>query len=695
MNLFNNSIRLEASSEVIYELANEFAEISFIGYDKTHAEEMLIDNSIERAPFIGASVNFSAPQIGLTLIRAPQVWALGINGNGVLVGNSDNGFKWQHQDVVNRTFQNLGEDANSNGKTITYGSGLTSTYDAGDLNGVDDDGNGKVDDLVGWDFTNNSGQITSSSHGTSTFGQVCGDGTMGTQTGVAPGAQCLLMRNSSGESAQWSAFQYALEMGCDIVTSSLSWKWYMNPKPNYFQFRLVTDMSLAAGMVHANSTSNDGNNLGSAPVPVNISAAGNVPAPWVHPDQILVGGIGGVIGVGNVNASSDIITSSSPHGPSAWTDFRNLGLPGTYPYPPVPGYEDYPYSMTNPANPDSMGLLKPDVSAPGEGTMSISTSNGYSSFGGTSSATPHTAGLIALMLDVNPEMLPQDVAKVIQLTAIEKGAPGKDTRYGAGRIDALNATTSPKFYLQGIAGGSNMFMSSTFTGADTAMEIAGIKIWTDVSPEVGSLKHLLYNVTTNAVASDVNSFDLYFDVDENSSISDGDIWIASVPFNSSQLDFDGLKFKYLNQPRTLILAANTNSSSSGKTISLEISDTNSATSYYTTTAFSNNFPLNMTTGISNPNQSSDLTYNLAQNFPNPFNPSTLINYTIPKDGLVTIKVFNVLGREIGILVHGHKKRGNYTVEFDANDFKGLSSGVYYYRIEAGDFTESRKMLLVK
>lgn len=691
----NNSIRLEANSEVIYDIASNFDEVQIIGFDKAHPIEMLVDWKEERAPFIGASIQNPAPQIGLNLIRAPQVWALGINGTGVLVGNSDDGFQWRHQDLVNRTFQNLGEDANNNGMTIIYGTGLTSTYDPGDLNGIDDDANGKVDDLVGWDYSINSGQITSSSHGTSTFGQVSGDGTMGTATGVAPGSKNMVMRNTAGESAQWAAFQYALEMGAHVTTSSLSWKWYMNPKPNYFQFRLVCDMSLAGGMVHTNSTSNDGNSQTSAPIPMNISSAGNVPAPWVHPDQTLVGGIGGVIGVGNIVATTDIIATSSPYGPAAWTDFRNLGLPGVYPYPPVAGYEDYPYSKFNPANPDSMGLIKPDVSAPGQGTTSTSTSNGYSSFSGTSSATPHTAGLVALMLDVNPEMLPQDVAKVIQLTAIDKGPTGKDNRYGAGRIDALNATTSPKFYMEGIAGGSNMFMASTFIGADTAKAIAGFKIWSDVSPEVGSLKQLLYNVTTNATASDINSFDLYFDADGSGSITAGDVLIKSIPFNATQLDFDELKFKFVDQQRTVILAANVNSSAAGKTISMILPDTNSVSAYHTTRPFGTNFPLDMTTNIGNGNTSSDLSYYLAQNFPNPFNPATLINYVIPRDGIVTLKVYDMLGKEIATLVNGFKSRGAYTVEFDANEYRGLSSGVYYYRISAGEFTDVKRMMLIK
>lgn len=151
-------------------------------------------------------------------------------------------------------------------------------------------------------------------------------------------------------------------MGADVVTSSLIWKWYMNPKPDYSAMRLITDMSLAGGMIHTNSTSNDGNNQTNAPIPVNISTAGNCPPPWLHPQQTKVGNLSGVIGVGNVVCQTDVISSSSPYGPSTW---GNWSLWGTYTYPIDSMHKDYPYSRVNPVEPDSMGLLKPDVSAPG------------------------------------------------------------------------------------------------------------------------------------------------------------------------------------------------------------------------------------------------------------------------------------------------------------------------------------------
>ena len=85
-------------------------------------------------------------------------------------------------------------------------------------------------------------------------------------------------------------------------------------------------------------------------------------------------------------------------------------------------------------------------------------------------------------------------------------------------------------------------------------------------------------------------------------------------------------------------------------------------------------------------------YNIEQNFPNPFNPSTTITYQIPNDGQVTIKVFDVLGREVKTLVDEFKPANWYSVVFDASH---LSSGMYFYSIHAGDYNAVKKMMLIK
>jgi hypothetical protein len=85
-------------------------------------------------------------------------------------------------------------------------------------------------------------------------------------------------------------------------------------------------------------------------------------------------------------------------------------------------------------------------------------------------------------------------------------------------------------------------------------------------------------------------------------------------------------------------------------------------------------------------------YSLSDNYPNPFNPTTIINFQIPEDGFVTLKVYDILGREVASLVNADKKAGYYSCDFDASK---LSSGVYIYKITANNFIQSKKMLMIK
>ena len=85
-------------------------------------------------------------------------------------------------------------------------------------------------------------------------------------------------------------------------------------------------------------------------------------------------------------------------------------------------------------------------------------------------------------------------------------------------------------------------------------------------------------------------------------------------------------------------------------------------------------------------------YIILQNYPNPFNPSTTIKYQIPRQSFVTIRIYDVLGNEIATLVNEEKSIGSYEVEFDATN---LPSGIYFYRIHAGSFIETKKMILLK
>jgi len=108
-------------------------------------------------------------------------------------------------------------------------------------------------------------------------------------------------------------------------------------------------------------------------------------------------------------------------------------------------------------------------------------------------------------------------------------------------------------------------------------------------------------------------------------------------------------------------------------------------------AVSNFFNINITF-IPQANPTVPETYLLAQNYPNPFNPNTLIKYQIPELSFVTLKVYDVLGSEITTLVSEEKLIGSYEVNFNA---ASLPSGVYFYRLQSNNFTQIRKMILLK
>ncbi|MCX6138779.1 MAG: T9SS type A sorting domain-containing protein [Ignavibacteriales bacterium] len=100
----------------------------------------------------------------------------------------------------------------------------------------------------------------------------------------------------------------------------------------------------------------------------------------------------------------------------------------------------------------------------------------------------------------------------------------------------------------------------------------------------------------------------------------------------------------------------------------------------------------ITTGVEELKSSLPEQYALQQNYPNPFNPATTIEYAVPQQSHVTLKIFDLLGREAAVLVNGRKESGGYSVQWNA---AAMPSGIYFYRLQAGSFTETKRMILMK
>ncbi len=336
-----------------------------------------------------AEVGVDEIECGVDLMRAPKVWnELGVTGEGVVVAVIDSGVCWSHPDIEKQIWVNPGEDLDKDGVVM----------DADDQNGIDDDGNGYVDDLIGYDIDNHDNDPNdNNSHGSHVAGTVAGDGTSGTQAGMAPDAKIMVVRvglQFSDEPDVWEAMQYAADNGADVISMSLGWPHSQNPDRATWRTNCENTINLGTAMVIA------AGNEGSGHAPNNIRTPGDVPR---------------VITVAAVDCS-DNIASFSSRGPVTWQD--------------VPAFGDWPYPP---------GLTKPDVAGPGVNTKSHRFCSGYSTKSGTSMATPHVAGAAALMLSRNGALKHDDIKMLLEDTAVDLGDPGKDNLFGKGRVDAYEA----------------------------------------------------------------------------------------------------------------------------------------------------------------------------------------------------------------------------------------------------------------
>lgn len=328
-------------------------------------------------------------ECGVGVMRAPDVWnELGVTGTGAIVAVIDTGVCHTHSDIANQMWVNPGEDLDSDGVVM----------DPDDVNGVDDDGNGFIDDFIGWDFDNND-RIPNddNSHGSHCAGTVAGDGTAGTQAGMAPDAKIMAVKvgvQFSDEVDVWNAMQYAADNGAHAISMSLGWPHSQNP--DRVTWRQNCENTIEAGTAMVIAAGNEG----SGAEPDNVRTPGDVPR---------------VITVGATDCN-DQIAGFSSRGPVTWQN--------------IPPYNDHPYPP---------GLIKPDVSAPGVSTKSHDVCSGYSFKSGTSMATPHVAGAVALMLSSSPGLTHDDLKQILMETAVDLGAPGMDNEYGMGRVDAYEA----------------------------------------------------------------------------------------------------------------------------------------------------------------------------------------------------------------------------------------------------------------
>ena len=180
--------------------------------------------------------------------------------------------------------------------------------------------------------------------------------------------------------------------------------------------------------------------------------------------------------------------------------------------------------------------------------------------------------------------------------------------------------------------------------------------------------------------------------------SDGNLYLTGTAyFNESRHDYLTIKYDPTGKQKWIqFYDGQISNEDGGNSIVLDNSG-NIYVTGYSSFSSSNNYDCitikySQTIGISNISSEVPPSYSLSQNYPNPFNPVTNIKFAIPTSGFVKLVVFDMMGREVETLVNDNLAAGTYKADWNASNF---SSGVYFYKLQAGEFTEIRKMVLVK
>jgi len=292
------------------------------------------------------------------------------------------------------------------------------------------------------------------------------------------------------------------------------------------------------------------------------------------------------------------------------------------------------------------GRTKPEVVAMGTGVQrAVASTGSYSNLGGgTSYSAPIAAGIAGLLKSAHPHLTNAQVRKIFLESCDNSASPNNDIGYGL--LSAKKAVCYPNLEMN-----NNEFILHKILINDTGVNSSTVTI--------------NYRIDNSAFLNSQMNFDGNYRYNFN----------FPVLQNGHQIDF---YFTY----NTL----------SGSEAREPFGNENYKFSYGSN-------QVSLITGINNVKELPHVFY-LSQNYPNPFNPETTINYVITQDAnydkpaFVTLKIYDILGNEITTLVNDYQQPGEYKIQVSANEIK-LSSGVYFYRLIAGKYSQTKKMLLIK
>lgn len=321
---------------------------------------------------------------------------------------------------------------------------------------------------------------------------------------------------------------------------------------------------------------------------------------------------------------------------------------------------------------DNPPRIKPDVMAMGSSNYYASTTgNNYSSGSGTSFSCPLTSGVCALMLSANKNLTPMQVTGILKKFASNTNSP--NNQMGWGIIDASLAVDSARKLDNSapVIQHTQPFVNTTNNGVITMKaritDNGIIRNWTNEAPL------------------------LYFRKSTNNGVN----WTSYTAVNYSVVNQDTFSFQITGSVNGTIVeyyfAAQDIALPTPKMASLPAGG--SGVTPPGTTAPPSRFSYSVgLVGINPLNTEIPDKFNLYANYPNPFNPVTKIKFDIAKSTNAALVVYDITGRVVETMLNEELKAGKYEVNFDASN---LSSGVYFFKLVTNDFTETRKMLLVK
>ena len=545
----------------------------------------------------------------------------------ILLASVDTGVDWDHSDLIANIWQNLGEDADGDGRTLEYINNQW-VFDPDDLNNIDDDNwdnnpNTYIDDLIGWDPAGLNGIDDNNpmppgnwgwAHGTHVAGIL--GATTDNSRGVASSCfDCSILSVKVSDDNQDEVY---ITDGYDGILYAAKVGFYRTERG----FSIINN-SWGGGSfnIFEQATIDVAHNNYNAII---LAASGNdhedaahYPSSYEH-----------VISVTATN-SSDRVNWATYH------ESVDLSSPGEN--------IESTIIQTNPNNEN----------------------NAYDSWSGTSMASPAAASVIGLLSSFNPEWNNEQLETMILATSdpiiYSINSNYLDGKIGQGRVDALRALSTPLFPNLELAEIDYQIID----GDDTIID-AGETIY---------LTTILYNHLDWGVASNpsitLNSLSEYFQIvnatQETDNINPGDVYLN------------------IESPFEIYISENTPNGDYEFELLITSNDSQYAI-YESQNIISLNIN-NNSLAIQNPNN-----FSISSPFPNPFNPSTQLNWYMDEPSNVLIEVYNLSGKKLSVLSNSFYGPGDYNLIWDASTF---SNGVYFIRYSFNGIIKTQKITLIK